>query len=257
MISPLLRHECQHTDATFQAVEKVALQPTWKGTTRECNEFAFEKLWLHAPAFSYDDTVIRKLPRASLNGLFLGAAWVPAALSGFGRVKPVYTFFAHTCALVPGAPGDYLRSAYYLLILPEFHMSSRVSFGSFFAHPEARVGHRVYVGSYCILGKVNIGEGIQIASSVQILSGQHQHIRDSVGAVRHGGEFVTVSIGPDCWIGAGSIVMADVGTRTTIGAGSIVTRAIPADAVAVGSPARVIRSREASSADLSLDSSNN
>jgi virginiamycin A acetyltransferase len=198
--------------------------------------------------------VIRKLLRASLNGLFLGAAWVPAALSGFGRVKPIYTFFAHTCALVPGGPGDYLRSAYYLLTLLEFHMSSRVSFGSFFAHPEARVGSRVYVGSYCILGCVNIGEGTQIASSVQILSGHHQHERDSVGAVHHGGKFVTVSIGPDCWIGAGSIVMADVGARTTIGAGSIVTRAIPSDVVAVGSPARVIRSREMCSADIALGS---
>lgn len=179
---------------------------------------------------------------------------IPAALSGFGRVKSVYTFFAHTCGLVPGAPGDFLRSAYYVFTLAEFHMSSRVSFGSFFAHPEARVGGRVYVGSYCILGKVNLGEGTQIASSVQILSGQHQHMRDSSGAVHHGGEFVTVSVGLDCWIGAGSIVMADIGARTTIGAGSIVTCAIPSDSVAVGSPARVIRSREASSADLALGS---
>lgn len=201
--------------------------------------------------------MIRKLLRVSLNGLFLIAAWVPAALSGFGRVKPVYTFFAHVCALMPGAPGDYLRSAYYVLTLLEFHMSARISFGSFFAHPEARVSSRVYVGSYCILGRVNVGEGTQIASSVQILSGQHQHLRDSVGAVHHGGEFVTVNIGPDCWIGAGSMVMADIGARTTIGAGSIVTRPIPADAVAVGNPARVIRSSDASSADLALESSSN
>jgi virginiamycin A acetyltransferase len=229
----------------------------WKRTLVSTNEFAFEKLWLSAPAFSYDGLVIWKLLRASLNGLFLGGALMPAALSGFGRVKPVYTFFAHTCGLVPGAPGDFLRSAYYVLTLAEFHMSSRVSFGSFFAHPEARVGGRVYVGSYCILGKVNVGEGTQIASSVQILSGQHQHSRDSVGAVHHAGELVTVRIGRDCWIGAGSIVMADVGARTTVGAGSIVTHAIPADAVAVGSPARVIRSSEASPADLALDSSKN
>jgi virginiamycin A acetyltransferase len=187
----------------------------------------------------------------------LGAAWLPAAVSGFGRVKLVYTLFAHSCALVPGFAGDFLRSAYYRLTLREFHMSSRVSFGSFFAHPEAQVGARVYVGGYCILGKVDIGEGTQIASSVQILSGQHQHIRDSHGSVHHGGEFVTVGIGHDCWIGAGSIVMANVGARTTIGAGSIVTRAIPADAVAVGNPARVIRSGEACNVDLMSDSNGN
>jgi hypothetical protein len=39
-----------------------------------------------------------------------------------------------------------------------FDLSSRISFGSFFAHPEAHIGSRVYVGSYCILGKVTIGD---------------------------------------------------------------------------------------------------
>jgi virginiamycin A acetyltransferase len=184
--------------------------------------------------------VIRRLLKACLYGIAQAAAFPWALASGFGRVKPIYTLCSHCFALAPGAAGDYLRGGYYSLTLREFSMTSRISFGSFFAHPEARVGSSVYIGSYCILGKVVIGKGTQIASSVQVLSGQHQHARNSSGEVFHPGEFVMVNIGSDCWLGAASIVMADVGDRTTIGAGSVVTRAIPADSVAVGSPARVI-----------------
>ncbi len=53
-----------------------------------------------------------------------------------------------------------------------------------------------------------------------------------------------VHIGRNCWLGAGVIVLPGVtiGDNTVIGAGSVVTRDIPADVVAVGSPCRVLRS---------------
>jgi virginiamycin A acetyltransferase len=193
--------------------------------------------------------MIRKVLKNCVNGLFLAVAWPMAGLSAFGRIKPVYTFFAQSCATAPGGIGDRLRVAYYCLTLAECHMSSRISFGSFFAHSEARVGDRVYIGSYCIIGKATIGGGTQVASAVQVLSGQHQHIRDASGSFYEGGDFKNVSIGQDCWLGAGSIVMADVGERSTIGAASVVTKPIPADSIAVGSPARIIRSKEAALTD--------
>jgi acetyltransferase-like isoleucine patch superfamily enzyme len=123
-------------------------------------------------------------------------------------------------------------------------MSSRISFGSFFAHPEAHIGASVYIGSYCIIGRATIGDRTLLASSVQILSGQHQHTRTGDGEAFSGGDFVQVTVGSDSWIGAGAIVMADVGSRTTVGAGSIVTRPVPDDCVAAGNPARIIRGGE-------------
>jgi acetyltransferase-like isoleucine patch superfamily enzyme len=51
-----------------------------------------------------------------------------------------------------------------------------------------------------------------------------------------------VRIGADCWIGSGAIVMADVGDQSTIGAGSVVVKEIPSSVVAVGSPARPVKS---------------
>jgi virginiamycin A acetyltransferase len=129
------------------------------------------------------------------------------------------------------------------MTLRDFSMDARISFGSFFAHREASVGAGVYVGSYCVLGRTRIGAHSQIASHVQILSGKNQHPRDETGQIQGAelGEFVEVSVGANCWIGAGAIVMADVGDGSTVGAGAVVTAAIPAGSVAVGNPARVIR----------------
>ena len=54
-----------------------------------------------------------------------------------------------------------------------------------------------------------------------------------------------VVIGSDVWIGAQSLIMGGIalGHGAIVGAGSIVTRDIPEYAIAVGSPARVIRYR--------------
>ena len=54
-----------------------------------------------------------------------------------------------------------------------------------------------------------------------------------------------IEIGDDCWLGGGVIVCPGVriGNRVIIGAGAVVTRDIPDDSVAVGNPARVIRTQ--------------
>ena len=48
----------------------------------------------------------------------------------------------------------------------------------------------------------------------------------------------------DVWLGGGVIVCPGVtiGENTVVGAGSVVVRDLPADVVAVGNPARVLRS---------------
>jgi acetyltransferase-like isoleucine patch superfamily enzyme len=190
---------------------------------------------------------LKALLKTAAQGISIALVSPFALLSVLGRSDTFYTTFAHLFALAPGIPGDYLRVAFYHLTLAECALSSRVQFGSYFAHREARVGPHVYIGSYCILGLVRIGENTQIASGVQVLSGRHQHPRDDDGKILGGerGVFSPVNIGANCWIGAGAIVMAEVGAASTIGAGSVVVNAIEPGSLAVGSPARVVNTASA------------
>ncbi len=53
----------------------------------------------------------------------------------------------------------------------------------------------------------------------------------------------SVSIGKNCWIGAGAIIVpgVNIGDNVIIGAGSVVTKDIPSSVIAVGNPCRVLR----------------
>jgi virginiamycin A acetyltransferase len=171
---------------------------------------------------------VKSLLKSLFQGIFLAFALPSGLLCGFGRIRAAFTFFAQHAALVPGLPGDYFRVAFYRLTLDSCHPESRIQFGSYFAHPQARVSKGVYIGSYCILG--------------QVLSGANQHPRDEQGRIQSSekGTFSTVQIGADCWIGAQAIVMANVGSGTTVGAGAVVISELPAGVVGVGNPARIV-----------------
>jgi maltose O-acetyltransferase len=53
-----------------------------------------------------------------------------------------------------------------------------------------------------------------------------------------------VSIGDDVWLGAGVLVLpgVTVGDRSVVAAGAVVSEDVPADSLAVGIPARIVRS---------------
>jgi virginiamycin A acetyltransferase len=189
---------------------------------------------------------MKMIAKRCVQAIFLCLALPAAVLAGFGRATLAFEFFAQAVALVPGVVGDYLRAAFYKLTLPACSLDCRIQFGSFFAHPQATVGKHVYIGAYCVLGLVDIGDRTHIASAVQVLSGSRQHARDSTGMMdlEHG-TLSRLTIGTDCWLGARAVVMASIGDRSTIGAGSVVVRAIPADSVAVGAPARIVARADA------------
>lgn len=162
-----------------------------------------------------------------------------ACLAGFGRWTQPYLFFAQWFAMVPGMPGSYFRVAYYSLTLDRVGPDCHIAFGSYFAHPEASVGEKVGIGAYCVLGKVDIGDGSLFASHVQVLSGTRQHTRDSSGRlVDERRSFRRISIGAHSWIGANTVVMADIGAGATVGPGSVVAQDLQPGSSVSGNPAR-------------------
>ena len=87
---------------------------------------------------------------------------------------------------------------------------------------------------------IYIGENTLVASKVTILC--HEHVkRDEINPLN---PWVTNTyIGKNCFIGIGAMVLPGVkiGDEVIIGAASVVTKDIPSYSVAVGNPARVIR----------------
>jgi acetyltransferase-like isoleucine patch superfamily enzyme len=187
---------------------------------------------------------MRLLIKRGVQGFFLLYALPAAALCGFGRWGIFFTLFAQGFALLPGFVGSFTRAAFYRMTLESCSIDVVIGLGSYFSRRGAIVGANVSIGGFCIIGKAQIGARSQISSHVEIPGGRAQHIRDANGrlsdTVEETGGILTV--GEDCWIGAGAIVMANIGSQSTIGAGSVVVHDIPDCVVAVGSPAKPIKS---------------
>ena len=175
-----------------------------------------------------------------VQGIALVIVFPCALLTVFGRLRPVYSFFAQGLALGPGMPGSYLRAAFYKLTTRGSSIDVTISFGTYFVDPATSVAELVSIGSYCVVGRSSIGPRSQIASHVLIPSGRRQHLRNEDGSLSDclSGETV---IGADCWIGDGAIIMAELGDGVTVGAGAVVTKPVPARTVVVGNPARPIQ----------------
>lgn len=88
---------------------------------------------------------------------------------------------------------------------------------------------------------VTIGDDVQIGPNVQLLTPIHPvepgPRRDKWEAAK------PIAIEDNVWLGGGVIVCPGVtiGENTVVGAGAVVTKDLPANVVAVGNPARVIR----------------
>ncbi len=162
-----------------------------------------------------------------------------------GRNK-VFPGWSQAFSLLPGLSGVYLRRAFYRLALRRCDADCCLSFGTVFSHATAEVGHRVYVGLFCVLGDVTLEDDVLLGSHVSVMNGGAQHgiERLDVPIREQPGIWVRVTIGRDSWVGDRTVVLADVGCHCVIGAGSVVTKPIPDYAIAVGSPARVVRYRD-------------
>jgi len=110
---------------------------------------------------------------------------------------------------------------------------------------QIRIGSGTFVNFGLVAldpGPITIGNDVQIGPGVQLLTATHPLDADLRRAGWEAAEPVVV--GDNVWLGGGVIVVpgVSIGEGTVVGAGAVVTRDLPAGVVAVGNPARVIRS---------------
>ncbi|PRY55985.1 sugar O-acetyltransferase [Glycomyces artemisiae] len=107
-----------------------------------------------------------------------------------------------------------------------------------------RIGARSFANHGLValdVAPIVIGEDVQIGPNVQLLTPTHPvepgPRRDKLEAAK------PITIDDNVWIGGGAIVCPGVriGENTVVGAGAVVVKDLPANVVAVGNPAKVIR----------------
>jgi len=110
---------------------------------------------------------------------------------------------------------------------------------------QTSIGPGTFINSGAVIldvGRVTIGADVQIGPNVQLLT----PTRPLEPELRRSGAEAAepIAIGDNVWLGGGVIVCPGVtiGQDTVVGAGAVVTRDLPPGVLAVGNPARVIRS---------------
>ena len=128
-------------------------------------------------------------------------------------------------------------------------------------HPDALIARDVEIGEGVVIAAgVAISVGTRIGNNVIINTGvvidhdniieDHTHISPGVNLAGR------VTVGKYTQVGLGATVVEDltIGGNTTIGAGAVVLSDVPANATAVGVPARVIKHKKPAKDGVSDDS---
>ncbi|MDQ4033187.1 MAG: sugar O-acetyltransferase [Actinomycetota bacterium] len=111
-------------------------------------------------------------------------------------------------------------------------------------------GSHITIGARCFanfglvaldVAEIVIGDDVQIGPNVQLLTPTHPVEPELRRTKWEAAQPIT--IGDNVWLGGGAIVLPGVtiGHNTVVGAGTVVVRDLPANVVAVGNPARIVR----------------
>lgn len=119
--------------------------------------------------------------------------------------------------------------------------------GEALSHPKIYIGAHTYINRNTFLDAIEslrIGQNCAIGPNCYITD--HDHGSDlKLPPLKQPMIAKPTQIGNSVWIGANVTILKGVtiGDRTIVGAGSVVTRDLPANAIAVGVPAKVIKYR--------------
>ena len=113
---------------------------------------------------------------------------------------------------------------------------------------DKQVRGRIRIGDYCLLcpgvrissaSDINIGDNCMIASGAYVTDSDWHDIYNRIGF----GKTDSVDIAHNVWIGDSAIVCkgVSIGENSIIGAGAVVVDSIPANCIAAGNPAQVVK----------------
>jgi len=93
--------------------------------------------------------------------------------------------------------------------------------------------------------RVTIGKSVLMAAYSYVIGGDHDFSDPSKPVLEQTRTSAGVAIGDGVWMGAGAKILdgVSIGDGAVIGAGAVVLESVPASAIAVGIPARVVGSR--------------
>ncbi len=208
--------------------------------------------------------------------------WIHAFhLPVFGFIKPIFRLI-HSVSVLSRDLFDIVFKVFYVepvlrSIFEEVGSGLRIERLPYVrGHGRIRVGNHVHISGklsagfgtqlsqipiLCIGDHTFIGHGfsVRVASSVRI--GAHCYLGPNIRIYDVDGHpqdylerranqpvgrssILPVTIEDDVWIGVDTIILKGVtiGARSIVGAGSVVTKSIPPDSLAIGNPAKVIRS---------------
>ena len=131
-------------------------------------------------------------------------------------------------------------------------------------HPEIKQDLQQFNAKIIIGNNVSATGGLQISAQSTItieddvLFSSNVHINDALHGFEHANQpykyqplfrIAPIVIGRGCWIGQNVVILPGVtiGKHSIIGANSVVTKSVPAQCIAAGNPARVIKQWDQSS----------
>jgi acetyltransferase-like isoleucine patch superfamily enzyme len=116
--------------------------------------------------------------------------------------------------------------------------------GSILIQEQASVHPSCYLSAFET--SIRIGKGVMLAPNCALYNHSHGTALGMPIRLQPLQSKGPIDIGDEAWLGVGAIVLSGVtiGDGAVIGAGSVVTSDVPANAIAVGNPARIARKRE-------------
>lgn len=109
-----------------------------------------------------------------------------------------------------------------------------------------QLGKGIFIGDYSTIrasknAYIKIGNDTMISQGVKLISTNHAYINKDILIKNQDiiEQKKNITIGDDCWLGAGSVVLpgVNIGNGVVVGANSVVTKDVPEYAIVLGSPA--------------------